>query len=450
MSGSTSLQNILKASLESLAEGTDDGVVSTTQVEGGDGATTHEEINPLTNETSTSLDEALEQASEAAVSANDAEAAVQTLQTAGDGVERVAADMEAWKAKHGSISLEAYGLFRTGIQNAIGTLPIPLEKVTVSNERFEIFDADHVSMEAENSAKQLLTGIWEAVKNAVLRVVEAVKNWVSTFGKGGDALINAGALVKKKAAEAKGKTAKSDKIAGNKLLSTSAGTFDPLAALPEAWKVGDQVGAWLGKLKTEFVKGMAETARVGFTEANGLSFDQEFIKATTNLTETAKALDGVTGPGGAVFAGSKVAEGAGRLQLKFDGKTADAGEVDVLTPDQLNKLGEELIVLGRFVKDFDKKYFKDFDKTLSAELAKLKSEVGKDLSKGDAFQTKLLLKLVQFASSNVKDPAPQYVAHAAKIGKAAYAFAGQCLKQYGAAPEAAAQAALPAPAQAAS
>ncbi|MGG4591851.1 hypothetical protein ACLPJK_26690 [Pseudomonas aeruginosa] len=394
------------------------------------------EINPVTDQTETELDQALAEVEQAESDVASAEVNETVLEAAADGVEETTEAIEDEIEEKGEISQESYAKYDLALRNATRLLPLDHSRYQVSQESFVQFDGRTVSMEALDKAKEMLAKLWQAVKDAVTKVWGAIREWFARLGKSGAALIAAGNDLKKRASAARGKTAKNDKIdatAAARLLHDE-GKFDSVATaisgLATSVTVGREGGQILTEAAAEYTKQMASVARLGVAETSTISFDKEFVEAVSGFKEAYKKYDGKKSTGGYVFHVESVSGGLG-VSLTQDTKFEGDATIATPTPEQVSALGQAIVDAGTFVKDFDKKYFKDFDKTLVSDLNKARSSVNKELSDSEQKRTKIFLALIRFSSGAFKKPMPAYVGNVANQAKAAYKLGRKALAQYG-------------------
>lgn len=396
------------------------------------------EINPVTNNTETELDKALEAVDSAEVEVTESEAAEDTLTAAAEGVEEATDMMEEEIAEKGEVSVESYRSLNLAIKNAVRGLPGGVQLVqahSVSNESFVSLDKVVVSAEALDKAKEILMKLWNAVKDAAEKVWTAIKDWFGQLTASGDWLIKAADDLKKRAGAIQGKSAKNGEVSvapqlkalvvGNDSVKEGATVVNAVKSAADSVV---QLGGIVKEIGATYGKQAAEISRVGAGEATSISFDQEFVKATEAFTAAQQKADGVKIPGGNVL---KFSKKGNQQNIVIESAGGNTGEyVEVMNQQEIVQLSNELRRLGNIVKNFDKEYFRAIEAQLKADVAKARANINKDLSSADQVYTKVTLKLIEWTGSAVKQPAPKVVSLAAKAGKAAYEIANASLKQY--------------------
>jgi len=396
-----------------------------------------QEINPVTSETIVQVDEVLEEARQDSAVVDQHDDAVEELSDAADSLESLITSLESAIAD-GGLSPQAADIHSRALANATRRLPLDASEYTVSTESFGgTGDKLQASMEALDGAKQLLTKIWEAIKNAVTGAWNAVKNFFATMGKSGPAVVAAGQSLKKKAAEAK----QSKKTNFNVSTWTQAqlntmvvnGKADPAAALAAINK-GYDVGV---KQYTSKILGalnpLYQAIQKGEVHPDRLKQVAASVNPEACLTEDMKGQL----PGGYFF-NLTVGEGEGLdvlagSSLKLDKDSAAVPKqvpMTDLTVDQISKLADEVVKMGQLiiaskaVAGMAEKGINDAVKAGNSLVAK-----GDTLDKGEVGSAKAVLAKLNKAARLTTGCSHQYLSFMGTAAKTAVSFGSQILSQ---------------------
>lgn len=149
-----------------------------------------EQLNLVTDQTPTNIDEALDKIVDKVDydAVNQADSNVAKLEAAQESVRNLMATLESAMATGGMSEVAAKG-YRIAMEDALNGLPVAANDYTVSSESFgENGDAMRATMEDIAAAKDLLVKIWNGIKAAVVAAFKAVVEYIKMYGKTADDL----------------------------------------------------------------------------------------------------------------------------------------------------------------------------------------------------------------------------------------------------------------------
>jgi len=149
-----------------------------------------EQLNLVTDQTPTNIDEALDKIVDKVDydAINEADGNVAKLEAAQESVRNLMLTLESAMATGGMSETAAKG-YRIAMEDALNGLPVAANDYTVSSESFgENGDAMRATMEDIAAAKDLLVKIWNGIKAAVIAAFKAVMEYIKMYGKTADDL----------------------------------------------------------------------------------------------------------------------------------------------------------------------------------------------------------------------------------------------------------------------
>ncbi|MCY1276115.1 hypothetical protein D9M70_247700 [compost metagenome] len=109
----------------------------------------------------------------------------------------------------------------------------------------------------------------------------------------------------------------------------------------------------------------------------------------------------------------------------------DATEIATPNKAELVSIGNEIVAVGKMIVDFDKKYFKDLEKSVNDFISKQDALVKKaEFSKEETDKVRAGLKEFKKFSSVARACGPDYMSYAANAAKAAFNFGKKALAAY--------------------
>ena len=382
------------------------------------------ELNPVTETTTVQVDEVLEEVREAGDAVEEHEEAVEELDDAAESLESLIASLESAIAD-GGMSPQTADVHNRAMANAVRRLPIDAGQFTVSNESFGgTGDKLVASQEALEGAKEMLSKIWNAIKNAVISAWKAVVTFVATIGKSGPALVKAGAVLKAQANGITGEAKQAEiSVAGiDKYTQVGGAVKSPISGQLKLINVaGKKVSAAVSHAATE-VRAMTGKFMTGSIEA---SFD-----------------DGVE-YGKKVFPNLPTEELPGGKEIQFDTEAlvyrlvqkSELSQKDgkIATPNkaEIQAIASEIIAIGKMLIEFDTKYFKTMQKELDAFIAAQDKLVKKaDYGKEETASYRANLKAFKQIYRMTSSLGPATMGHAANSAKAAFSFGKKAVAAY--------------------
>lgn len=166
-----------------------------------------EQLNLVTDQTPTNIDEALDKIVDKVDydAVNQADSNVAKLEAAQESVRSLMATLESAMATGGMSEVAAKG-YRIAMEDALNGLPVAANDYTVSSESFgENGDAMRATMEDIAAAKDLLVKIWNGIKAAVIAAFKAVVEYIKMYGKTADDLDGLAKNLRMRAAALSGK-----------------------------------------------------------------------------------------------------------------------------------------------------------------------------------------------------------------------------------------------------
>lgn len=405
----------------------------------------NQEINPVTEETIVHVDEVLEEAREDSAVVEEHDEAIDELSQAADSLESLITSLESAIAD-GGLSPQAADIHSRAVAIATRRLPIDAGEFTVSVESFGgTGDKLQASMEAMEGAKALLSKIWEAIRSAFVGAWNAIKNFFATMGKSGPAVVAAGQSLKKRAQDAKGIKPAQTKISLNNAQFNyliTDGKFTPVASLT-AINTGYDVG-----VKQYTSKIVSNLNPLYQAIERGELTPQRLDEAASKVDLKSAIPDDMKGklPGGHFFHmtlskayvnGGTDLEVLAGASLKFEQdkaalvKNGQALEFDVLTVEEISKLADQIIEMGKLITS-SKAVAGLVEKSIqqSAKAGNKLVSKEKTLSKEESAAAKKVLNALNKAARLSTGCSHQYLSYMGSAAKGAVSFGTQCLKQY--------------------
>lgn len=374
------------------------------------------EINPVSEETTVAVDEALDEMNSAEEVVEEHDDAVEELESAADSMESLVVALES-AVKAGGMSPRTADMHNRAMAIAVRRLPIDAEHFTVSTESFGgTGDKMTASMEALDGAKELLSKIWTAIKNAVVKAWQAVVNFVTTLGKSARALKKASEVLRIQARDINGeaKTKEIDAKAIAKALHVD-GKFTTASS---ALKTINQKGRDVVAFTVQSTGALKEAAAAVATSAESIEVAVDFSKLPTEQL-----------PGGYIV---KIGEGEGKMPKFVLDKNFDE-DVKVPTPNRAEviAISDAIGEIAALVENFDGKFFKNAKKEIDQAISKVDREVKKlEADKEDKKEARSNLRQFRKAANMPRSVGPEYMAYAARSAKAAFNFGKKVVAAY--------------------
>jgi hypothetical protein len=400
--------------------------------------TDNQEINPVTEETIVAVDEILEEVRGDEASVDEHDDAVEELAEAGESLESLVSSLESFIAD-GGMGPQAADMHSRALAIATRKLPINAADFTVSTESFGgTGDKLVASQEALENVKQLLSKIWDAIRNAVQSAWNAVKQFFATIGKSGPAVIAAGQSLKKRAQAAKGlkpvrvkvslMTGMNHLVVDGKLDMSGA-----LSAINHGYEVGvkqytNKVVAGLSPLIQAVYKGEVHPDRLK--------------EAAAKVDLNAALVDDMKGklPGGFYFDLNAPESGdalevltKASLKLSQDkSKVVKTANFEVPTVEAVERAADQIIMIGKNLvaaKSVAAAAEKGINDVVKAGNKLVAS--GDTLEKDEVAAAKAILAKLNKAARLTTGCSHQYLSFMGTAAKAAASVGTQVLKQYG-------------------
>lgn len=381
-----------------------------------------EELNPLTEETTVAVDEILEEVRDGADNVAEHDEAVEELEGAAESLESLIASLESAIAD-GGMNPQAADIHGRALANAVRRLPVDASQYVVSTESFGgTSDKLQASMEAMEQAKELLSKIWEGIKNAVLGAWKAVVAFITTLGKSGEALQRAGAQLKASAAGADGEP---------KSKTVAAGAVAKWLHMDGELKAS--VGSQLKVVVSNGTKvvASAKAAEAGLKELAGLIASGHYNPEGDRHDFANKVVDALPDgnlPGGRTI---EIGEnGMPKLVAKINLKD-EATEIATPAKAEIVSIGNEIVAVGKMIVEYDRKYFKALQASINTFISKQDSLVKKaEFDKDETAKVRAGLKEFKKFSSVARAVGPDYMSFSANAAKAAFNFGKKALAAY--------------------
>lgn len=398
----------------------------------------NQEINPVTEETIVAVDEVLEEVRGDSADVSEHDDAVEELEQTAESLESLITSLESAIAD-GGMGPQAADVHSRALAIATRRLPINSSEYTVSTESFGgTGDKLVASQEALDGAKQLLSKIWEAIKNAVMSAWNAVKTFFATIGKSGPAVIAAGQSLKKRAQSQKGQKPVTPKITlmpgalNTLVLDGKLKAADSLRAVNHGYDVG------VKQYTTKMVAALSPVIQAVYA---GNVHPDRLKEAAGKVDVTAALVDDMKGklPGGYFF-DLTVGEGEGlavlsgtSLKLSQDkAAKVKSADFDLPSVEEIEKMADQIIEMGKLmvaskqVAGAAEKGVNDVVKAGSKLAA-----TGDNLDKAEVAGAKQVLAQLNKAARLTTGCSHQYLSFMGTAAKAAASFGTQALKKYG-------------------
>lgn len=386
------------------------------------------EINPVSEETTVAVDEALDEMNDAEEVVEEHDDAVEELEGAADSMESLVVALES-AVKAGGMSPRTADMHNRAMAIAVRRLPVDAEHFTVSTESFGgTGDKLTASMEALEGAKELLSKIWTAIKNAVVKAWQAVMNFITTLGKSARALKKASGLLKAQAGGLSGSAPdkKIDAIAFARIVHKD-GKFDhkvvsePLRGIVTN---GNKIVAFTNKA-TETLKssayGIASWADVSKMEKNK-------VEVTIDTQDLPK--EEIYGGYVIESSNDKNSWGVPRLKKATEFKD-ETCEIDVPARNEIVALASRISDIADMVEQYDNKYFKNAKKEIDQAIKKadqLVKQVEENKETRNLIRSNL--RALRVLTSVPRSVGPEYMAFSARAAKAAFNLGKKAVAAY--------------------
>lgn len=408
-----------------------------------------EQLNLVTDQTPTNIDEALDKIVDKADydAVNEADGNVAKLEAAQESVRGMMATLESAMATGGMSQVAAKG-YRIAMEDALQGLPVAANDYTVSAESFgENGNALRATMEDIAAAKDLLVKIWNGIKAAVVAAFKAVVDYIKMYGKTADDLDALTKNVRMRAAALAGKqpvgtfsyAPYADKLAfsGVKFDGDAAKSID---AVTKA--LSYKVMAY-----SQTISGGLE--KLGKTVANNsatVDVDslEKYFAFQFNLDQISKMTMGAENPGGYIFTtpGSTVANtGVETMDALINGQMNYGRESGVKLEGVEGNLPNLLEVsLGlnavnafcKVMRDYTEFFSHEVDADIKKFTASMDALAKRDFSEDAGSQSgaKLLMENANRLTALTRGAANTFLPVAAGAAKSALQMYNNVLKQY--------------------
>jgi hypothetical protein len=396
--------------------------LSVSSMENLDGLAETAELNPITEATTVAIDEILEEVRDNSDSVVEHDDAVEELEGAAESLESLICSLESAIAD-GGMSPQAADVHGRAMVNAVRRLPIDGSQYSVSVESFGgTGDKLQASMEAMEGAKDLLSKIWNAIKSAVQSAWAAVVKFIQTLGKSGEALIRAGGQLKNSAGAIKG-DAKSKTVSAGGVAKWLHMDGELKGTVGSSLKIVVSNGAAVAK--------SAQAGTAGLKELAGLIASGHFNAEGDRHDFANKVVDAL--PSGHMPGGREIEineAGMPKLVAKINLKDESA-EIATPAKNEIVSIGNEIVAVGKMIMEFDRKYFKDLEKSVNEFIAKQDALVKKaEFSKEETDKVRAGLKEFKKFSGVARSAGPDYMSYAANAAKAAFNFGKKAIAAY--------------------
>lgn len=320
-----------------------------------------EEILVVTDETTTELEEAIEQVAETVEGQEAVDESLNAAAGAVESLESAVASLVSARLNGERVTATAIRFWAQGIESSFEARGIPEEAYRELTQDFsESNESDNYSdysTEAEEKAEGVFAKLWAMIKSAFARMRDFLARLVAWFSKSADAVESAGKKLLKAVEEKKGKKVDKDaKVQASAYGELMVGSsFDPENAVDKADGVFTVISGECNKLYDVGVSSAAALEGSGDKKSE----IKKAGKATSDhLTAVAKAVTGLSA-GGAKEWEMKVESNSERFwnegkvvyTLKpKDGTKTVPGEVAVMSLDSLKKLAQNIIDLAGTVR----------------------------------------------------------------------------------------------------
>lgn len=409
---------LLKQYSQESVEAGDEGDVQDNQV----GA---EEILVVTDETTTELEEAIEEIADAVNGKEESEEALDKVIEATESLES-AIQMIRTARLHGQrVNGVAMQIWTNGIVDSMEARHIPSELFADLQEEFgDSFEADSYadySVEAEEKAEGIMTKLWNMVKAAFAAVRDWFTKFLAWFGKSTEAVEKAGVKLAAAAKAKQGTTAKNKTISGNSFgVLVSGSSVDARATVKE--------------IESEIIKSSVTSINL-YGLAVGAAEKMEAPNTTLDLIHSAQnELKKVSPESSRTLANGIVKTGTfevsaetGKITrtVKHDMSKPKAfkGEVAVMSLSDIAALGDDLKALGAKARAEVTKVERATGRNPSVNISKTLTPEQATAARKAARAITGLMKVAQNVTSEA-------VSFYMPIAKKAYAFGMVCLNQY--------------------
>lgn len=301
-------------------------------------------INPVTDMSETEISEVLEEVQESANEVGKTEELVEALEEESAALESI---IQAVNANEDGMTKGEAVLFHHALESICRRLYIqePTRLVPAVESFGEGQDRIAATLESADGAKNILVRMYEAIKAAILKMYNSVKDFFKSFGKGVEAL-RAGILkLRKRADEATsaGKTAAGKiKIAGYANNLSIDGKFD------KGIITGDHIGTRcrdaLANVTAARKKILAEM--ISIRAASDVDAEER-KKAIEEAV--LKEVGVLSMPGG-----YKMVASFGRFTLKQEPKDWGAEEIDGFAPADIGRLCGKIEMIVKYLDQHNK------------------------------------------------------------------------------------------------
>lgn len=401
-----------------------------------------EEITIVTDNTTTELEEALEEVSEKVEKLEDNGAGAEKIMDAVESLESYVASIQADREAGLPMTAQSAKYFTMGLVASLEAREIPslifTGEVTALQSSFESNASEDYSTEAEEKAQGLLMRLWNMLKTAVTAIATSFKEFFATMGKNATAIKAAGAKLKRVGSSIKGELKK-----GEGLITVSA-----TSALGDGTEIDPAKG--LDQLKSHYttdVLGITKEIRTALGDLASVLKDPTPAKLSaleSSIAGKAPSSKTVVLPGGyALKYVAGVGEGFAALaKAQFSVTKPTSGSatnsMGPLTPAEISALGGKIVDIGTLMetasKEVDAVIKTNDDLLKAAETAVNKA---KDGTPEQVAAARAAITAAKSAINANKGLIPAYVRHLGVAGKEAYSLGMASARKYGGAAAAA-------------
>lgn len=414
----SNIADLLKQYSRESVEATEEGELQDNQV----GA---EEILVVTDETTTELEEAIEEIADAVNGKEESEAALDSVIEATESLESAIESIRSARLRGQRVNGVAMQIWTNGVVDSMEARYIPSEIFQGLQEEFgDSFEADSYSdysVEAEEKGEGIMTKLWNMIKAAFATMRDWFTKFLAWFGKSTEAIEKAGVKLAAAAKAKEGQTASRKTIPGGSYgLLVSGSTVDARATVKE--------------IEAEIVKSSVTSISLydlavkaaEKMEAPGVTVD--LIHSAQNALKQVSPSTARTLANGVVKTGTfEVNAESGKVTrtVKHDMSKPKAfkSEVAIMSISDIAALGEDLKSLGAKARAEVTKVERATGRNPNVNISKTLTTEQTTAARKAARAITGLMKVAQNITSEA-------VSFNMPIAKKAYSFGMVCLNQY--------------------
>lgn len=384
-----------------------------------------EEILVVTDETTTELEEAIEEIADAVNGKEESEAALDSVIEATESLESAIESIRSARLRGQRVNGVAMQIWTNGVVDSMEARHIPSEIFQSLQEEFgDSFEADSYtdySAEAEEKGEGIMTKLWNMIKAAFATMRDWFTKFLAWFGKSTEAIEKAGVKLAAAAKAKKGQTASRKTIPGGSYgLLVNGSTVDARATVKQ--------------IEDDIVASSAASIHL-YTEAVAAAEKMEAPDVTLRLIKSAQSALKKISPSGKRTLPNGVVK-TGKFELDANtGKVTNTVKVDMSKPKAFNSevavmslsdiaaLGDDLKALGAKARAEVTKVERSTGRNPSVNISKTLTAEQTTAARKAARAITGVMKLGQNLTSET-------VSFNMPIAKKAYSYGMVCLNQY--------------------